>query len=103
MPAYAYAITVNPKHEVISFNETRDIHKEDLTLADLEWVGEDTFSIQDGVDNDNGVREGCFYRVYAHRSRLETDEERDTRVRRERQYVAEYERRQVEKKSRLTT
>lgn len=89
MPAYAYAIQIKPKKQVVTFNEEREFQSNSLTLSDLAFVGDDPFSVHE--------HEWSGYTISVARTRLETDEERDTRVARERAYMEEYTRRQTAK------
>lgn len=85
MPAYAYPIKIRPRRQTVYFEESFNVRKDSITLADLQPVGEDCFSVH---EHDSGG-----YRIDILRSRLETDEERSSRVTKERAYMAEYNRR----------
>lgn len=88
MAAYAYAIQVKPDHQTIIFEESKTIENDALYLADLAFIGADMFSI-----HERDWRDGGGYLISVRRSRLETDQERDDRVTRERAYMAEFLRR----------
>jgi len=88
MAAYAYPIKINRRRQRIDYVDRRDVLVTGgyLTLSDLSFLNEDdSFSIA-FVDTN-------MYEVDILRSRLETKEERDTRVAREESYMTEYEKR----------
>lgn len=87
MPAYAYPITIRRNKLTIQFDELVKIENDSLTLSDLQFVGDDSFSIHAGELGEPS------YTVSVSRSRLETDDELAARVTREESYMAEYHRR----------
>jgi len=88
MPAYAYAITLKRKKQIINFSERHEIAPP-LTLEKLApIVGDNTFTIYDDVEVFSNV-----YILIVHKNRLETDEEQKTRVDREKRYMVEYKKR----------
>jgi hypothetical protein len=98
MPAYAYSIKINRNRERIYFDETVRIESDSLALADLAFVGDDFFTICEG-EAETGI--GCFasgYVIRVSRSRMETDDEMNTRISRGESYMAEYNRRKALKK-----
>jgi hypothetical protein len=84
--SYAYPIQINREALRIHHEEVREIPQDYLTLADLQFVGADSFVVQER-DSPGG------WIVRVSRSRLETFQERDTRVAGEVAYMAEYYRR----------
>ena len=88
MPAYAYPIKIKKARQTIHFDETKRLENDCLTLADLQFVGADDFSIC--LPDDDWA---TGYIVNVSRTRLETDEERNNRVQKEESYMAEYTRR----------
>lgn len=85
MPAYAYPIKINREKQIIHFDEEREIESNSLTLAALQFIGDDPFSVHEN--------EWGGYTISVSRSRLETDVECHTRVAREESYMAEYRKR----------
>lgn len=93
MPPYAYPIKINREKQVIRFHEHKGIESNSLTLEDLQFVGQDKFSICE-KEVETGI--GCYpegYIITVYRSRLETDEEYNKRIASEEAYMAEYNKR----------
>jgi hypothetical protein len=82
MPAYAYPITVHRSRLQVRFEDVKEFDSDFLTLADLQFVGEDSFYVN--------ARDNGGYRITVSRSRLETVEERNSRVAKEESYMTEY-------------
>jgi hypothetical protein len=80
-----YPIVIKREKQIVRFDEVVKIEDNGLTIAALQFVGEDRFTVFS--DNYDG------YIIRVQRTRLETDEERDARVSREEAYMAEYHRR----------
>jgi hypothetical protein len=89
MPAYAYPITIHREKQRVQYDETAIIEANSLTLKDLEFVGPDSFSVQE--------QEWGGYVITVSRSRMETDAERESRVAREESYMTEYNKRKDSK------
>lgn len=85
MAAYAYPIIIKRNPQRIDYQETKEFDQTCFTLAELSFVGKDSFFI---TEDDWG---GSTVTVY--RSRLETKEELKSRVDREESYMREYNRR----------
>jgi hypothetical protein len=84
---YTSPITIALERQTISHVEKRFIDKGRLTLSDLSFVGKDEFTISEASSKYDG------FNVQVFRSRLETEEERQTRVQLEALYMQEYKRR----------
>lgn len=97
MAAYAYPIKINRRKERIDYSEEKIIESDEITLDDLSFVGKNSFSVYPN-EADSGI--GTFsrgYRIVVHKSRMETDVERDKRVSKEESYMAEFNRRKNNK------
>lgn len=99
MPAYAYPIKINRKREKVCFDEIKEIDSNSLTLKDLEFVGEDCFSITENKWRQS--EESQFppdgYTISVSRARPETDEEMNYRISRAESYMVEYNKRHPKK------
>ncbi len=85
MGAYMYPIEINRKRQTIAFQEIKELENDSLTLEDLQFVGDDCFSVEPG--------EFRGHIVIVSRNRLETDNEFETRIAREESYMTEYNKR----------
>jgi hypothetical protein len=75
MPAYAYPITIDRRFKKINFDEIREFDSDLLTLEDLQFCGDDPFSI-----SKKDWRDGGGYILNVSRTRKETEEERSIRI-----------------------
>lgn len=90
MAAYAYPIIIKLKKQRIWFDEVHQIESDSLTLKELKFIGDASFSILER-DEESGFSSG--YTICVHRSRLETADEQLKRIQRERAYMKEFNRR----------
>lgn len=98
MPAYAYRIIVKKQKQRVNDNKTFIIEGDSLTLDALREAGiaeGETFSISETTHNSGIESYSEGYEINVQRTRLETKEERDTRVAKEESYMAEYNRRKA--------
>lgn len=97
MPAYAYPIIIKEEKQIVISTESFEITDDWMTLKDLQKLvkPEDKFYFY--ADAEEGFTARIFIEI--RRTRLETDQEQAKRVSREKAYMAEYNRRQKNKKS----
>jgi hypothetical protein len=84
---YRKPITVDREAQRLEYVENYLVSKPKLTLEDLSFVKQHEFAIEEQMTQDGG------FLVKVFRSRLETEEERQTRVQLEALYMQEYKRR----------